>query len=78
MTDQEFDDLMQSDGWSRQQRALWRSIIPVCDPDTFRREMSRPDGIIEYVHRQTGDLRRLFWKRMFPFQHSSDPEITQG
>jgi len=47
VTRDEFEALMDADAWSPQQRARWCDYTPVVDGATLRREMSRPDGMIE-------------------------------
>jgi hypothetical protein len=47
MTRGEFEAMMSADGWLPAQRHPWRNITPLCDVETFRREMARPDGMIE-------------------------------
>ena len=65
MTRDEFNALMIGDGWNEAQQRLWRTCTPLCDADTFRREMARPDGMIEvqFLDEKTPSL--LKWTRMF-------------
>lgn len=46
MTRHQFEALMDANGWSLAERARWSGITPLCDVDTFNREMARPDGMI--------------------------------
>jgi hypothetical protein len=61
----EFESLMDTEGWSPEQRFQWRRITPLCDVETFRREMCRPDGVIWFKQEETGAIIRRVWKRVW-------------
>jgi hypothetical protein len=65
MTRKEFEDLMEEDGWPPDHRWQWRRITPLCDAATFRREMAKSDGFIEFRKEETGDVLRRAWKRFW-------------
>lgn len=64
MTRPEFEALMIADGWPPAQRQQFANFTPVSDADTFRREMSRMDGMVE-CRRRDDSIAELFWKRFF-------------
>lgn len=71
MTRPEFEELMTTDRWTREQRSLWQNLTPVSDADAFRREMARPDGLIEFKRVGDESLGSLFWKRIYKKRSAS-------
>jgi hypothetical protein len=65
MTRSEFEAFMDVEGWSSDQKWQWRRITPLCDAGTFKVEMSRPNGFIEFRQEETGAVIRRVWKRMW-------------
>jgi hypothetical protein len=51
MTDKEFEEYMDREGWTHARRRAFRDRRPALDADAFKREMARPDGLVELVSR---------------------------
>lgn len=47
MTREEFEAFMKGEQWTPEQKARFERFTPMSDAETFKREMARPDGIIE-------------------------------
>lgn len=47
MTRKEFEDFMKGEQWTPEQMERFSNVTPIGSPETIRREISRPDGILE-------------------------------
>lgn len=65
MTRPEFEAFMAPEKWTPEQIKLWRLYTPICDVETFKSEMSRPDGMIEVQNADEDKPSRLSWWRFF-------------
>lgn len=54
MTDAEFDEFMEREGWKIERRILWQDITPLSDAETFKRDVDQLHKCIEVRARGAG------------------------
>jgi hypothetical protein len=47
VTLEEFNAIKDAEAWPQEKRDAWSHVVPTCNPECFRLECLRPDGIVE-------------------------------